>query len=723
MTEWEPATESEAAMRDALRTGDQELYFRILARTELLLPVSAEAMAGRAPTGWGTWTTSGRTHVLAFTSVPALRACLAEHAGAGRSVAYHELAATWPNLEWWLAVNPGLPIEGYLPAWFVAQLARGDVRLPGRATSGRVRLDGTDPVSRARATATVPGQSAPQPAAPRPREAAPPVPTPARMSAGVDGSAPVATPAPPAPVPAVPGPVAAMPAPSTATPAPNPAAPAPTAQVSAAPVSAAPVAAPAPVEPPAPPVARPTTGEAPHPPPVPGPGPATVVHNPASGNPLPRRPVRSPSERPGSMAAAARALAGTRQTVPLPASAGPAPVASPARPATAPQTPPPPDTATSVSALTAGVSSPTARVTSPTAGPGPAMPAQHPPRRVADGARDTRPAAPPPDDFTPATDVEHDLLSAAESGSTDAFLSTLLLARVLLPVSADAVPGSHPGDDGFAWRTETLEGERYVVVFTSPERMADHLPEPVETASVRFVQLIRRWPDPSWSFAVNPGTPVGATLPGAQIVALASWAAEVGLGDDDMVEPARPEAAPAARAVPRSSYAPTRHDPNRPTMMQKAVAPSQVDYYLKRSYDRVSGFVHRVTEVEHLRTPAALFSALGLGYAGSPFHRDADEIFVLRWPAHRPSLYRIPYGGQSEHAMRAMEGWVIERAPFRGNGFAPGESSDVIAEFKVDSARLPHGAQLWRIRADGSEEQVAVFDYDIPAWRQVGDDA
>ena len=44
--------------------------------------------------------------------------------------------------------------------------------------------------------------------------------------------------------------------------------------------------------------------------------------------------------------------------------------------------------------------------------------------------------------------------------------------------------------------------------------------------------------------------------------------------------------------------------------------------------------------------------------------------------------------------MRAMEGWVIERPPFRGNGFAPGESSDVVAEFKVDSARLPHGAQL-----------------------------
>ena len=54
MIDWEPATETEAALSEALRTGDQELYFRILARTELLLPVSPEALAGRAPMGWGT---------------------------------------------------------------------------------------------------------------------------------------------------------------------------------------------------------------------------------------------------------------------------------------------------------------------------------------------------------------------------------------------------------------------------------------------------------------------------------------------------------------------------------------------------------------------------------------------------------------------------------------------------------------------------------------------
>ena len=132
VTEWEPATDAEVAMRDALRTDDQESYFRILAGVDLLLPVSADALAGLAPLGWGTWSTGGRTHVLAFTSPAALQACLADYTGSARRVPYSELAETWPNLEWWLAVNPGLPIEGYLPAWFVAQLARGDMRLPTR---------------------------------------------------------------------------------------------------------------------------------------------------------------------------------------------------------------------------------------------------------------------------------------------------------------------------------------------------------------------------------------------------------------------------------------------------------------------------------------------------------------------------------------------------------------------------------------------------------------
>jgi hypothetical protein len=149
--------------------------------------------------------------------------------------------------------------------------------------------------------------------------------------------------------------------------------------------------------------------------------------------------------------------------------------------------------------------------------------------------------------------------------------------------------------------------------------------------------------------------------------------------------------------------------------MQRTVPPTQVAFYLERGYDRVSGFVNRASEVSHLKSPRLLYRALGLLYQGSPFAEDDTEVHVLRWVAHRPDLYRLPYGGQTEAAMRAMQGWVIERAPFRGNGFAPGDT-DVVAEFKVDSARLPHGAQMWRLARDGSEELLASFDADSGRW-------
>ena len=169
------------------------------------------------------------------------------------------------------------------------------------------------------------------------------------------------------------------------------------------------------------------------------------------------------------------------------------------------------------------------------------------------------------------------------------------------------------------------------------------------------------------------------------------------------------------------TYAPAQEDPGRPTMMQKTIAPSQVTYYLERGYDRVSGFVHRAPEVAHLNTPAKLTHALGLGYAGSPFARTPTRSTCC---AGRRTG-RVSTGSRTaaahEAAMRAMEGWVIERPPFRGNGFAPGESSDVIAEFKVDSARLPHGAADVADGSDGSETLVATFDGDAPTLAAGGD--
>ncbi|WP_433536646.1 SseB family protein [Micromonospora sp. CA-249363] len=965
MTEWEPATEAEVAMREALRANDQELYFRLLSRTDLLLPVSAPASSGQAA-GWGTWTTGGRTHVLAFTSAAALRACLGEHAGTHRRVPFADLALGWPNHEWWLAVNPGLPVEGYLPSWFVSQLSRGDVRLPGRAMGARARLERAETLSRFRAGTT--GRDASPAAGFVPP--APPVPEATSSGRpGPRGATPPASPPSAAGIPTRPSapgdrprrsgaedlPAAGQPQPSEPPRSTLPGAGVGPGTSRTAASRYVPLAADrtrtAPVDQPIPRLGRPAAtrptsegggpaagdgtnqdgrrsffeptsgrksglppgdgrpgdravppsrfgrGSQPFPrrrpadapggdsttqafampapdasrgswPPAADLGTSRVVRAPLTDDeatqPLPPRrpdplaeePTRAfrvpgpvnggppPARTAGPTPSADETQAIPRDrpserrrfdpveelppTVAEPVSGPPAPRRGftpiviegtiiesrdlldppevgpffdtarrpgPTTPAPPPFTPSAPDpSALNRGVFDRGVPDPAAWAASGSeaglldppgvtpasdaglGGPGPASdaglggpgPASDAglggpgptsdaglggPGPTSDGGyragddtgrsprsplgyepEPTRPDSdaeatiadavePPPIDepaspqFQPANTVEEDLLGAAGAGSTDTFLSTLLLARVLLPAAADSKRGSRPGDPGFVWRTARLDGETYVVVYTSPERLADHVEGAVDTVRVKFAQLIRRWPDEDWSFAVNPGTPVGAKLPGDQIVALANWAAEVGLGDDLEVDPVEPaaEAEPATR--PR--YAPAAVDPARPTVMQKAIAPSQLAYYLERGYDRVSGFVHRAGELAHLTTPAELHDALGLNYPGSPFERDAEEIYVLRWPAHRPSLYRIPYGGQNEAAMRAMEGWVIERPPFRGNGFAPGESSDVVAEFKVDSARLPHGAKLWRIGDDGTERVVAVLDTDAVTWRRV----
>ncbi|SBT54005.1 SseB family protein [Micromonospora narathiwatensis] len=943
MTGWEPATEAEVAMRDALRAQDQQLYFRILTRVDLLLPVAAE-MPGQAPSGWGTWTTGGRTHILAFTSVTALRACLGGNAGATRRVPYAELAAAWPNHEWWLAVNPGLPVEGYLPAWFVAQLSRGDVRLPGRTMGARARLERVETAARLRTgtpgrdgTSPLPdafaggAPAAPIPSGPGGRVPATgdesstvPIPTPATRPRATGSTGPPAVhrpepaidpPAPdrPAPLnrrprddgpvrdawPARPprtasvggavGPPGDRPAPgsdnlsgwlrdlrrrpdesdpfagagrtgSANGPSGEPAPP-PPARSFFEPSSSRRPPSPGPVHPvgeravPPPrlgqggqpfPRRRPLSEPVPEQPTrpfgvdggevtqalrpqeaarpfrpspapneeatqalprrhsVPGDGPGTAertqpippgafapaeteelsssIAEPVSGPPAPQRgfkpiviegtviesrdltgPEESPPSPPAfdaasephavsTVPAATSAMAtaagsphrtdgdgsGTPwagpadPTLPLTIDRSAEPTVSlfeppaPAAPAAAEPTvslfePPaaPPAPSAAPPAPSAAPPAPSAAPPAPSAAPPAPSAAPPAPEPAASSGPEPAPPEPVPPDFVPANDVEEELLGAAGSGSTDGFLSTLLLARVLLPVAAGSAPGSRPGDPGFVWQTEQLDGETYVVVYTSPERLADRVDGPVDTVHVKFVQLIRRWPDESWSFAVNPGAPIGAKYPGEQVLALANWAAEVGLGDDPEGEPEQPAA--EAETIPAARPAAPPVDPNRPVTMQKALAPSQLAYYLERGYDRVSGFVHRAGEVAHLSTPAQLFDALGLGHPDSPFSRDAEEIYVLRWPAYRPSLYRIPYGGQNEAAMRAMEGWVIERPPFRGNGFAPGESSDVVAEFKVDSARLPHGAQLCRIGVDGIDRVVAILDTDALLWRRVGE--
>lgn len=119
---WEPANDLEQQLFDAMQRGEQDRYFQVLGATDLLLPIPMDANGAPNPTGWATWAYEGRTYLLAFTSREAMTSTLGQYAGEFRTARLGEISARWPDQSWWLAIDFGLPIAGYLPANFVSQI-------------------------------------------------------------------------------------------------------------------------------------------------------------------------------------------------------------------------------------------------------------------------------------------------------------------------------------------------------------------------------------------------------------------------------------------------------------------------------------------------------------------------------------------------------------------------------------------------------------------------
>ncbi|MEO3827389.1 SseB family protein [Actinomadura sp. B10D3] len=313
--------------------------------------------------------------------------------------------------------------------------------------------------------------------------------------------------------------------------------------------------------------------------------------------------------------------------------------------------------------------------------------------------------------FEPGNRIDQELFDAAQSGDSDAFLRVLLNANVLVPIPGDAPLEITPMQQEFRWDA-ALRSATAVQVFTSLVRLREVLPES-RFVYADFRELIGAWPREDWTMLLNPGTRIGASLRGDQVRALSEWAIRVGL------VPARPEVpVPPPRPEPAPQPASDLDDRlSSPTIMQKVVPHGHVAWYLEQGYDRVGGFVHSTGDVAELQTPAQLYEALGLLCEGSPFSPGDEGVYVIRWPAYCPDLYRVPFGGRDAEEMAAWgeAGWVIERPPFLGSGFAPG-SAGSIREYKVVSVRLPYGAEMYYLGRDRSERFIAMYDPDRLAW-------
>ncbi|MDA0637959.1 SseB family protein [Nonomuraea sp. MCN248] len=270
--------------------------------------------------------------------------------------------------------------------------------------------------------------------------------------------------------------------------------------------------------------------------------------------------------------------------------------------------------------------------------------------------------------------LEQRLLEARTRGEIGLCLSLLRAADLALPVEEHGPP---------AWATLPAGGRTWVLAYTSEAALQAATNGAVRHHRISsMVELAAGYPDPRWGLAINAGLEPEFLLEPGTVARVAVPT----LQQDHLMTPGVP-------------------------LVQKLLHPSEIQALLDDGRPRVSGYCHHALDVSHIATPALLAEAL----LRDDVLTDLDAVNILRWPAIGFELYPTPYGGETEEAMLAVAGSVIEEAPFVGMGLVP-HVDHTIREYKIDSVLLPYGAEIVELGADGVFRRRAVYDGDLETW-------
>lgn len=163
---------------------------------------------------------------------------------------------------------------------------------------------------------------------------------------------------------------------------------------------------------------------------------------------------------------------------------------------------------------------------------------------------------------------------------------------------------------------------------------------------------------------------------------------------------------------------------------QKVLIPGETDRLLELSQPTLRGLIYPFEQVRHLRTPAELHGALGLGFPIADDHgqtviafpADADHLDVIRFNGIRDEDLIVPVGADVEPPAEAAIPWVVRQhaRPWTGSSEAPGSvSTALIEEFELlaeAAVTIPHLAEIWRLTASGSAEHVASYNAREGRW-------
>lgn len=154
-------------------------------------------------------------------------------------------------------------------------------------------------------------------------------------------------------------------------------------------------------------------------------------------------------------------------------------------------------------------------------------------------------------------------------------------------------------------------------------------------------------------------------------------------------------------------------------LFQKALHESHTRAFLEGNADRVSGYVLPAADAVSANTPAKLYEAHGLGFAGSPWSADAEFLDVVRFTSP-PSLYvHQAVGGNDAATAEKMRGEFIDHPPFSGNGFATWSDGGMAPISFLDEVRLPPGAELWRVDRNGGQNLIGVYQDVGAGWARL----
>ena len=140
--------------------------------------------------------------------------------------------------------------------------------------------------------------------------------------------------------------------------------------------------------------------------------------------------------------------------------------------------------------------------------------------------------------------------------------------------------------------------------------------------------------------------------------------------------------------------------PDENTLIQKVITEDMANKYLDGTYNTIGGSVARAVDTKHLKTIEDYYYGLRLDYEKTLFSAGDKYYYTIRFKIEKLDNLVIP-----------IDSRFTSEYPFTRNGFTSGNNGRLgIPEYVLDKRVSPKiGAEIWRIKPDGTEELIGVF--------------